>query len=152
MHINSRPFISKSPTLGGMRALFCGRWAACREEGSLPRNFIPLRLKRFSCRFLPTDYIFIPGRPPLNPSISAADSNPGRRQSLELRMLSLTRDQVQVAVPPFRFCLSLPFLIGSPSKGGARDNESPSAHPRTSDTQPIIYHERLPGLALPLDY
>lgn len=79
MYINSRLFIFKSSTLGGMRVFFCGRWVSCREEGSLLRNFILLRLKRFSCRFFFIDYIFILGRFFLNLFIFLVDSNLGRR-------------------------------------------------------------------------
>ena len=99
MHITQRPSIFESSVPGVMRAVFSGRRARCREEPP-GWNFVPLRWKRSNCRFRHTDYILIPGRPPLSLSNSPAGSNPEQTSVLELSTLLLTPDKSRWLPPP----------------------------------------------------
>lgn len=119
------------------------RWRCCRrssledrqdaEKGCLV-DPVPLRPKASSCRFLHPGYMCIPGKPPLNRSNSSADSksragpNSGTHSTLPDPWQDL------VAGHLYHLCLGLLFSAWRLPKEGARDKESPSASPQTTDT------------------
>lgn len=108
-----------------MRALFCGRRAGHRPGAACHGVSHYYGQRRLNCRFLHTDHVFFPDRPPPNPSVFPADSS----RVLELPTLSLTPDEFRWLHPLSHLCLSLPFPYGVLRKEGPGSTSHPPPAP-----------------------